>query len=313
MDNELAAIGERLKAIEEVLTEHIGAIRSAQERHEKLEASPKIVRAEIAFDDASKRENKAEADRQHSTQHSISRTAWYAFVAAFLLASASYLQLNEMRTQTAQVFRQSEIENASASRRTAEVFEQLRIAQEQAKAAQDSVKAIQRQTQGAERAWITIEMPQPTITTIAENQPITGQIRFTNSGQSMARKIWAEAVIEVVKNGMNPKFDYTSDHNQALTGLLLKNETMDLTASRYVHQRSKPGSNAVLLPLSHDEFQEYLVGKSYIAVYARVRYQAFGIHHWTTRCAYFAQKPPPGVTWFFTAYKCTNYGDVDDN
>ena len=126
-----------------------------------------------------------------------------------------------------------------------------------------------------------------------------------------ARDIHAEVVVELVKNGGDPALDYTWDHDASTTGLLLKNEPIEVTGHRYVHQRS---TNATDRPFTHDELVDYEAGKSYIAVYARVRYaDIFGVRHWAKRCAWAFAKTTDGSIRFFTAYKCTSYSDIDKN
>lgn len=314
LDDLLAAVAQRLSDIQRTLDRLIEIEEKERSRQHERENIPVQVTGTFRLPDAIEAQRAATQDRYYITQKVIAVAACAAFVAALLYAMVTGLQLQEMRKQTTQLYRQAEVENANASFNAAQGFRQLNIAKQEARAAQDSVKAIQHQTQSAERAWITIEFPQPLVAPLAENRPITSNIQFTNSGNSVARKVIAEAVIEVVKNGKSPTFDYSWDHTKLTSGLLQKNETATLPAGRYAHQRTTNGSNAKILPLSHDELQQLLTGKSYIAIFARVRYwDAFGIHHWLRRCGWVAQPSPPGVSWVFTAHKCTNYAEVDNN
>lgn len=143
MDLRFAAIVERLEAIEAIFKQYSASVTAEQERQRELKSSQQLIRAEVHFDDTSKGEQQAETNRQHGTQHSISRAAWYAFGAAVVYAAISYLMLFEMRIQTTQVFHQSEVENIGASHDAANWLNQFKITQEQAKTAQESVKALQ--------------------------------------------------------------------------------------------------------------------------------------------------------------------------
>ena len=242
------------------------------------------------------------------------RVIWLTSVAiavAAITAVIFYVQLRVMSNQTQILASQSESATAGALFSDMNTRKQLSIAQQQAKAAQDSVDAIQKQTRNAERAWITIE--NPAAVTTAENEPIKSSVKFVNVGNTVARKIRFDAIVELVENGSGPKFDYRWDHTRATVGLLLKNEPVELEAIRLKHQRSVTINGSVVLPFTHDEYRAFVDGKSYIAISAKVKYtDIFGIAHWTKRCGWFGNVPP-GVTRYFTAEKCTSYGNVDDN
>jgi hypothetical protein len=239
---------------------------------------------------------------------------WLTIVAiavATITAAIFYVQLRVMSYQTQILGSQSESAAAGALFSDMNTRKQLSIAQQQANTAQNSVVAIQKQTQNAERAWITIE--NASAITTAENVPITSKVKFVNVGNTVARSIRFDVIAELVKNGNGPKFDYRWDHTRSSAGLLLKNEPVELEAIRLKHQRSVTFDGSVVLPFTHDEYQAFLDGKDYIAVYAKVRYtDIFGIAHWTKRCGWFGNVPP-GVTRYFTAEKCTSYGNVDNN
>ncbi len=134
----LAAIVQRLEAIEKVFANYSAAIRAKEEGDRE---NIQRLRAEITFDDASKQEGQTEADRQNRTQEKIGRYAFYAFLAAIIYAGISALQLYEMRIQTAQVFHQSEVENANASGENAQLFRQLNILERQTEATHESAMA----------------------------------------------------------------------------------------------------------------------------------------------------------------------------
>jgi hypothetical protein len=80
----LAAIVQWLQEIQEILADYGAAARSQQENNRN---NPQRVRAEITFDDASKREAQDEAKRQNSTQEKIGRYAFYAFLPAIIPSS----------------------------------------------------------------------------------------------------------------------------------------------------------------------------------------------------------------------------------
>lgn len=157
LHNDLAAIVERLEAIEKILAEYIDTVRAAEERERELQERQRLVRAEITFDDASKRETQAEANRQHATQRAIARYALWAFCAALFYAGVSAIQLQEMRVQTGQIFHQADVENANTSGQAAQLFRQLNIAQQQARATQEVARVALESLEVSQRAFLVIE------------------------------------------------------------------------------------------------------------------------------------------------------------
>jgi hypothetical protein len=270
----------------------------------------------IATKDSDARPNDHDTPQAAKSAMSVfeRKIVWLTLIAiavATITAAIFYVQLRIMSEQTQILASQSESSTAGALFSDMNTRKQLSIAQQQAKTAENSVDAIQKQTRNAERAWITID--NPAAVTTAENQPITSKVKFVNVGNTVARSIRFDAIVEFVKNGNGPKFDYRWDHTRATAGLLLKNEPVELEAIRFKHQRSVAIDGSVVLPFAHDEYQAFIDGKDYIAVYAKVRYtDIFGTTHWTKRCGWFGNVPP-GVTRYFTAEKCASYGNVDNN
>jgi len=189
-----------LKAIEDILAEYIDAIRAADERRKELDASQKLIRTEISFDETSKREAKAETNRQHGIQTSIRWAAWAAFAAAFLYAGFALIQVEIMQTQTAQIFRQAEIENANASSEFAQSFRQLLAFQDQARALQQSAATIRRQWIDDQKPLVTAPIIKPI--TIAEGQPMMFNVYFANYGKSPALKASGKGMIFIGKDAV---------------------------------------------------------------------------------------------------------------
>jgi hypothetical protein len=147
--------------------------------------------------------------------------------------------------------------------------------------------------------------------TAKEGEPIASAVKFTNTGNSDARNVLADVVVEVVKNGGDPTFNYWWNHNGYSTGILPKNQSFEEQGVRYVRRRIK---ESTVLPFSHDEHLAWIEGTAYIAVYARIKYRdIFGVRHWAKRCGWAGYVPPGGVARSFTARKCSDYADVDNN
>jgi hypothetical protein len=175
--DDLTSIVKRLEAIEKIFAEYRDSIRTAQERERQLDSSPRLIRSEISFDDASKAENKTEADRQYRVQNGIRWSAFLAFCAALIYAGIALYQWIEMRNQTQEIFRQAEIENQDAGVKAAQWLAEFRNAQLQAEASQASVNAIQKQTiiarqqlEASTRPWIAVDFA------------IDGALTFDTSG-----------------------------------------------------------------------------------------------------------------------------------
>jgi hypothetical protein len=281
VDNELAAIAERLKAIEKTLSEYIAAVHSEEERDRELKRAPQLVRAEIIPNEASKREAQTEADRQHGVQNSIRRAAWAAFVAACLYAGLAAIQLNEMHTQTAQVFGQSEVENANASRRVAEVFQQLKIAQQQADAASSTAAAIGKAMQIDERAVMKVSMADK-IQVQADGR-IVALIQVTNIGKTTATNIAGQVVLELLDTTQEPVFIYRHGHPRTRfkQGIVFPEGKIQLPAMALVSHLPDP----IPLIVTPDMQKRMNAGDVYIALHGRVTYDdIFGVHHWLTFC-----------------------------
>jgi hypothetical protein len=275
--DDLTAIVERLKAIEKILSEYVATIYSAEKRDRELEGCPQLVRAEITFDDTSKREAQGEAARQYGTQSSISRATWAAFAAAFLYAGLAAIQLNEMHTQTAQVFSQSDVENANASRRTVEVFQQLEIAQQQAGAAQKSVEAIQKQMRVDQQARISVEVGLNTALQL--NGMVGAGLRYTNTGKTVARNILIKSVVTIAPEKQELLFRYPSDLvNTFRIGAVYPMSSSPVQARMY-----DPGHiGHSIKKEEYEALQEY---RSHGLVYGKISYDdVFGGHHWNTFC-----------------------------
>jgi len=214
-------------------------------------------------------------------------------------------QFTEMDLQTKLLGRQLESDAVGGSLAAMQIRKQLSIAQQQARAAQQSADAIQRQTRTSERAWMEISFP-PTLETF-ENKPVRMTVQFTNNGRTVARAVLAEVVIEMVPKKESARFDYGLYHSLFSTGLITPGQGFPVAGEYFRQKVARSGEELKVPDLSHEEYERFMGGNAYFAVYARVRYKdIFGIHHWTRRCYFVSQGPA-------FASKCTNYADVDSN
>ncbi len=191
----LREIRDGLGRIERVLEQYVKAVNDAQNRHEEKQHQPIEVSAVIRNADAIEREHTANQKRSQRTQDAIAVAAWTAFVAALAYAVIAQLQLGELRKQTAQLYRQAEVENADASYKAVETFRQLTIAQQQAQAARDGVSAINRQMQLDQRAWVGVQAMSGRADSQSDgNFRLQVEIILKNTGKTPAIKMGGEMI-----------------------------------------------------------------------------------------------------------------------
>jgi len=291
---DLAIIAGRLEAIEKIFRQYSNAESAAEERNEQQQSSQKFVRAEITFDNTSKREAQTEADRQHRTQNAIRWTAFGAFAAAIFYAGISGLMFHEMHVQTAQLFRQGDIENAGASHRAAETSLQLNNAKRQADAAQKNVNAIQQQMRVDQRAWVSVatvgsDLAQPL-------QFLETKVEIRNTGKTPAKNLSFIVMPEIREKGSiyaqypphPPLVPYAplgvelwGFHSH---GVVAPNASISQTSRILAH----PG---VLLP---DEAAGLDAGWLILYVHGRIEYtDIFNRLDWTTFCFFSNPTPSP--------------------
>jgi hypothetical protein len=122
-----------------------------------------------------------------------------ASIAGFLI----YHQWWEMNTQSGYMNRAAIQARKDSADSSISTQKQVAIAQQQAQAAQDSVKAIQRQTQIAERAWITVDIVNldpaghPGVD-ISNGKPFIVRALFHDTGHTPALAIKAIIKMDVV-------------------------------------------------------------------------------------------------------------------
>jgi hypothetical protein len=142
-----------------------------------------------------------------------------------------------------------------------------------------------------ERPWIRLIAENPQI-----NSPsFTITTHALNSGKTPAKSFSAVFFIEVVKNGEDPRLNEDrAPTAQSTTGVAFPNIPVDTPVS-YTFTQS--------------EFQDFKDRRAFFILYAKMTYSDFfRIAHWTKHCQFFAI--PPGG---YTAKKCTDYNDIDNN
>jgi hypothetical protein len=158
-----------------------------------------------------------------------------------------------------------------------------------------------------QRPWVKVAFE---IGTVTAQSPIIGVAHIVNGGKTPARDLRGEIVIERVKNGEEPTFGYPNPHSEFTTGTLFPNEApanVPIQRVRYIN--NGPATEDDIL--TQTEFEDFRKTRVFFVIYGTVFYKDFfGIGHWTKQCAFFAPVDVPGQ---FTAQKCTNYSDIDNN
>jgi hypothetical protein len=255
-------------------------------------------------------------------------------------AIVAQLQLGEMREQTAQLYRQSEVENAGASHRAAEVFRQLTIAQEQAKAAsaqadaaaktakaaQDNVVAVRNGIEESsnrskealdatignfrqeQRAWIGISIPRFSIADQKDGDVIHAPIIISNTGRTPARKIEISANVTILKKGTDALI--LNSEGRPKHGVLLRfgsvqpNEIIGDFSIPAIDTFKGTIGSVKMTP----EIRAGIPDGSYtFVIHGRLTYfDYFGKEHWVRFCHY-----ANGL--FGGTEECFSYNDFDKN
>jgi hypothetical protein len=158
-----------------------------------------------------------------------------------------------------------------------------------------------------QRAWVKITSPEPLAT--GEGIPVVAPVHMLNTGKTPALNYIGEAVVKLVPIKQEPDFDYSQlDHGHTNGGILYPNDPRDINASIYAKDAwANNNPSPTPLTLSHDDYKSFYDGKSYIVVYARVRFlDIYGVSHSTQFCNWSTNAASPTI-------KCAEYNRVDDN
>jgi hypothetical protein len=161
-----------------------------------------------------------------------------------------------------------------------------------------------------QRPWIKITFSADKIAALA---PLGGTIHLVNSGKTPAKGIvHGEFVVEIIKNGNEPKLDYpSSPHAHFTTGMIVPNDAPNDVAVYRMREEANSPSGAVADTLTVNEVEDFTGLKTFIIIYGTVHYaDFFGADHWTKFCQPIIRENANAV---FTFRPCSNYGDVDSN
>jgi hypothetical protein len=240
------------------------------------------------------------------------------FFVAVVTLLVFYGQFSEMANQTDLLARSARQARKDAHDTAVATGQQLAILRQQVEAAQGGVKAAQRQMRQDQRAWITISPNNPV--QASDGGTLSVDVPLVNIGKTPAKKLHVYADIEIVKRTAAPRLTYGKEpHTEAVSGILYPNSLFPLHVEK---KQSIPGTipRYASAVVSHEDYLSLMRGDSYIATYVLLTYyDSFGFRHWEKYCDWNTARPPnqiaqsPAPPQGFSARKCADYNDVDDN
>lgn len=248
--------------------------------------------------------------------------------ALFVGTAVAYVywrQLIEMSNQTRLFGEQADRAVIQHLGNTAATIRQLELLGQQVSATRLQAEAIAVQTRQDQRPWIRFDFGDPNIPhetvnwIVAVDQPLVTPVRFTNIGKTAALDVHSFIVVELVKNGSDPKipkhFGSIAEakrhggHRTATvnlgSGVIYPGSHISDMVPRLeiVNQQIQPKR------LSTDEKNDLIAKTVHMRVFGEVRYMdVFGIHHWTKFCKESLIDGQEAST-----SQCAAYGNVDRN
>lgn len=152
-----------------------------------------------------------------------------------------------------------------------------------------------------QRPWIKVIFDSDPLKALGA---VGGVAHLVNKGKTPAKGIAADMLIERIKNGEQPKLDYSVSHVQFSQGSLFPDESADVHVRRLRNISSDTADSDLL---TESEFDDFRHNRIFFIVYGTIRYtDFFGIDHWTKFCEFAGN----GTA---TAKRCSDYNDVDSN
>jgi hypothetical protein len=171
---------------------------------------------------------------------------------------------------------------------------------------QDSVELSRKSMQIDQRAWLTLEMADDGI--VAD--PSSVKMCLKNIGKTPAKTIDIDVVVEIVRTGNAPRFDYTLPHQQMRIGVLFPNQTVPITAQLAEKDWIQAGSRkfAQGRPMNDIERTQLSSKTAYAVTYGTTVYwDMFGDKQTLWSCV-LAGTGDPRITLGSDA--CTDYNKV---
>jgi hypothetical protein len=155
--------------------------------------------------------------------------------------------------------------------------------------------------------------------TAGENEVPTIQIKLTNMGKTIARKVESEAYMEIVPRTKGPTFV----HPDGTPNVTYKSADMfPGDTDGFPDKRDKAmaapvdGQEAEEWPLSKEEYESLTRGDTYLAAHGIVVYvDIYQVKHWSRFCThqFLAKDPVLGSKHTYAAMSCTEDNTTDTN
>jgi len=180
---EFTAIVRHLSSIKELVEHYIKAKEEEWNRQHEREKIPVQVTDTFGLPEAIEAQRATNQERYHTTQKTIAVAAWAAFVAALTYAVIAQLQFEKFASKLRSCTTKTRLKTRMLRAGRRKHSSNWQIAQKQANAAQDGVAAIQKQMEGDQRAWITIQSIKAT--SLEGNKPTRVEVEILNTGKSV--------------------------------------------------------------------------------------------------------------------------------
>lgn len=139
---------------------------------------------------------------------------------------------------------------------------------------------------------------------------VTVPLSYRNIGKTPALKMRAQMVLENLRNGESPTFDYNKPRSTYSVGIVFPDEAKPSQVKLLEYDPGNAPYGVRERTLSRAEYQALVNGDSWLALYGTVDYEdVFHIHHWVHYCNWF----PLVAGQVAAAGSCTEYNSVDDN
>ncbi len=270
-----------IRKIQDALHKCAESIRNTERRKKEqqlLSDKPVEVRAVVSYDENTVADAKAQATSEHTTQESIKKATWAAFVAVAIYALITLFMWGQM-------------------------IKQSRIASETLRQSAESFRTD-------ERAWVEIEPIKPTFIAPADDKQsaaFTCDLYPKNAGRTVARNIVVKAWDFGASEGLGDNADAVQNTQDKL--LLREKDNPVVAMGNPIPKTLAPNSSSPVpfrltcqapqvFPSGH-QFMHYMIG--------RIDYcDEFQVRHWLKFCFYVVNAK--GEVW-----ACHEGNDEDRN
>jgi hypothetical protein len=159
-----------------------------------------------------------------------------------------------------------------------------------------------------QRAWLDVKLGGKELTPLS-GQTINLPLTITNSGKTVATKIWARYTVAFINANQGPPLQCVEIQSAGcpVNGEIVRTIMPGKDSPATVLWQSAPGVDRIATP---QEVEDWNSGKAYIAIFGIVYYDdVFKVRHWVRFCDWSTK---PGTDHIiFQAQSCTQYNSID--